>query len=299
MANYKSAVGVDQVYCALVTQDDQNAYAAGTPFYLAPVMTITNTPKVNIKTQFADNQPFDAMLAEGETEMQVELTNIQLTNLATLLGRVYDSVANRMYDNGGSAPFVAIGFRAKKSDGNYRYFWFLKCLFSTPVDEAATISDTPDPKSVKLKFTALRSIYQFVLSGSVTDSIKRVMADTADASVVSATWFGTVQVPAYGGPPALTATPTPANNATGQSTTVVITVAFSNALAGGYEQNISLADNGTKAAIAVTRTISGDRKTVTLAHSALTAAHTYLISVTGVKDIYGQTLADVVYNFGT
>jgi len=297
MANYKSTVGVDSVYYALVTQDDSSAYAAGTPVYLAPAMTITNTPKVNTKVQYADNQPFDAMISEGASELMVEFTNVNLSALATMLGKVYDATAMRMYDNGGTPQYVAVGFRAKKSDGTYRYYWFLKTMFETPVEEGATISDTPDPKSVKLKFTALRTIFQWALSGSVTDSVRRVLGDTADVGFSSTGWFAAVQVPAYGGPGALTCTPTPANGATGQTTTVTITCVFSNALASGFENNISLTDNGTKAAIAVTRSISADRKTVTLAHSALTSAHVYIINVVGVKDTFGQTFADTAYNF--
>src|SRR5512138_26981 len=126
MSNLKSFVGVDQIYYALVTQDDSSAYAAGTPAYLAPAMNIAQAPKANSKTQYADNQPFDAMSSEGETEMDIEVTGLPLDIQATLLGRVYDAATGRMFDNGGTPPDVALGFRAKKRGGDYRYYWFLK-----------------------------------------------------------------------------------------------------------------------------------------------------------------------------
>jgi hypothetical protein len=172
-------------------------------------------------------------------------------------------------------------------------------MFSTPVDEAASQSDTPDPKSVKLKFTALRSIFQYSLPNSVIDSVKRVMGDTADSGFSPTGWFSAVQVPAYGGAPTLTCTPVPANGATGQALGVTITLTFSNALAGGSENNIGLLRTDTMAAFTVTRSIDPTRKIVTLAHANLVAGKTWLITVNGVKDVFGQYLADAVFNFAT
>ena len=116
MAN-KSFVGVDQIYYALVTTDTADAYAAGTPASLAPAMNISQAPKTNSKVQYADNQPYDSMSAEGETELDVEITGLTLEVQAEILGKVYDAVNGRLFDNGGTAPYVALGFRAKKSGG--------------------------------------------------------------------------------------------------------------------------------------------------------------------------------------
>ena len=171
--NYKSYVGVDQVYYALVTQDDESAYAAGTPAYLAPVMHVAQAPKVSSKVQYADNQPFDAMSAEGETELDVEITGLPHSVEAVILGKIWDEVNDRLYDHGGQAPYVALGFRAKKSDGTYRYYWFLKGQFSAPSEEQATQADAPDPKSIKVKFTAVRTVYEFGLDGGTTVACQR------------------------------------------------------------------------------------------------------------------------------
>lgn len=300
MSNYKSYIGVDNVYAAVVSQDDASAYAAGTPFYLAPVMSVSQAPKVNSKVQYADDQPFDSMSAEGETEMDVEITGIQLSDLATLLGRVFDTSNGRLFDNGGVAPYVALGFRSQKSDGKYRYYWFLKGTFQSPSEEMSTKTDSPEPKSVKLKFTAIRTIYEFVLSGTVTDSVKRVVGDTADAAFSATNWFTAVQTPVAGSPSALTCTPSPVDGASGASKTANITLTFNNALAGDGEKGITLVQADTYAVIECTRTIDAARKVVTLdPTSNLTGTKTFLIIVAGAKDVYGQTLTDVAYDFET
>jgi phi13 family phage major tail protein len=295
----RSYLGVDSVYVAAVTTDDASAYAADTPAYLAPVMNISVAPKTSSKVQYADNAAWDVMNSKGETQLDVEITGLTVEQEATLLNNAFDSATARATENGNVAPYMALSFRAKKTDGTYRYYQFLKGRFSPPSEEFASESDTPDPKGIKLSFTAIRTTYQFAQAGGVTDSAKLVKGDSEDANFSGTTWFAAVQSPSASTPSAVTCTPSPADDASAQAVSVAITLTFNNPLAGGKENGIGLLRSDTKASIAVTRSINAARTVVTLAHSALTAAKTYLITVNGVVDIYGQALADVVYEFAT
>jgi phi13 family phage major tail protein len=301
--NNKSFVGVDNIYYALVTQDDANGYVAGTPAPLAPAMTITQTPKTNSKVQYADNQPFDSMVSEGETEMDVEITGIMLDALATVLGKPYDLTNGQMSDNGGTPPDIALGFRAKRRPINgvthYRYYWFLKGTFQTPVEEQSTETDTPDPKSTKMKFVAIRTIHQFALPGSITDSVKRQVGDTSDPAFTTAsTWFNDVRVPVVGSPSALTCTPSPADAATGVAVSVSPTLTFNNALRTGVSGISLVSVAGVVIAAAIT--IDADNKVVTInPNSNLSASTQYLIVVSGARDVFGQALALTAYDFTT
>jgi phi13 family phage major tail protein len=295
---YKSYLGVDNIHYALVTQDDADAYAAGAVASLAPAMLITQAPKTNAKTQYADNQPFDVMTSEGETVLDVEITGLPLSDQAVLLGKVYDAATGRLFDNGGTAPYVALGFRAKKSGGTFKYYWFLKGTFAPPSEEQATETDTPDPKSTKLQFTAIRTTYQFDL-GSINDSAKRVIGEDEDTNFDDTNWFSAVQVPVAGSPAAFTCTPSPADAATGVVVSANITLTFSNALAGNAEDGIILT---TAAGVvkACARTINAARTVVTLDPTTNMAALTqYLVIVPNVTDVYGQALGDEVYDFTT
>lgn len=297
--NYKSILGADNLYYAIVTQDDGDAYAAEAPVYLAPLANIAVKPKVGTKIQYFDNIPMESLFSEGESEAEIEIQGLPLDRKAELLGKTFDAVNQRMYDDGGIPPYVALGYRALKSDGTYKYYWYLKCQFATPDDEAATKTDTPDPKSIKLMVKALYTTYLFDVDGSNDRSVKKVEIDTAISGADVTTWFDDVQIPSPSADPSFTLTPAPADGAVSQSVNVAITLTFSNPLRGGAENGIALLRSDTQAAISVTRSINAARTVVTLAHSALTAAKTYLITVNGVRDIYGQTLADVVYDFTT
>lgn len=296
--NKKSFVGVDKIYYALVTQDDASAYVAGTPAVFAPAMNISQSPKSNAKVQYADNQPFDSMSSEGESELDIEVTGVQLDVLASVLGRVYNTAVGRMFDNGGTPPDVALGFRAKMRGGYYRYYWFLKGTFSSPPEEIASETDTPDPKSIKLKFTAIRTIKQWDLNGSITDSVKRLIGDTSDTTFSATTWFDAVQTPTTGAVSALTCTPSPADGATGQAVGVTATLTFNNALRTGVTGVQIVSAAGVVFASAIT--IDATNKIITIDPSGnLAGATKYIITLSGVTDIYGQTLALTAYDFTT
>jgi phi13 family phage major tail protein len=296
MTDYTLIKGVDKLYYALVTQDDVNAYAAATPVALAPLKLAVQTPKTNSKTEYYDNKPMFPMNAEGETPIKLDIAMLPLDVQAEILGKVYDATNESLYDNGGTAPYCALGYRAKNSDGTYTYYWFYKGIFKPFEEQANSETDTPDPKGITLEFTAVHTIYPFALTGSINDSTKRrVSRKQADG----ATWFDSVKVPVVGVPAALTCTPVPADAATGVAVNSNITLTFSNALAGNAENGIVLT---TAAGVpkACARTLNAARTVVTLNPTTdLAAATDYLISVPGVRDVYGQTLADTVFDFET
>lgn len=295
----KSVVGLRDLYYALVTQDDVDAYAAGTPAILAPAVAATHKPKNASKVQYADDGAFDTLVSEAETELELEVTGIPLSVLAIVLGKQYDAATGRLFDNSGAMPpDCALGFRSIKSNGKYKYYWYQKGKFSMPDEEQATLADAPDPKTIKIKYTAVKTIHPFVM-GSATDGVKRVVGDEDIAGFVATGWFSSVAVPVVGSPAALTCTPSPIDGATGQTTSVAITLTFSNPIQGGMEDHVTLTRVDTAAPIALTKSWNAARTVLTLGHAALTAAKTYLITVPGVKDVYGQTLTDTIYDFAT
>lgn len=298
----RSVVGVDSVYYALITQDDLNGYTVGSPQQLVPAMELKATPSSASETQYADNGPYDQVSAEGDTELELTAPNFPESTLAQLKGAVYDSATGRVFDNAdpSAAPYFALGYRFKKSNGHYRYRWYLKCRIEPVGEEAQSQSDAVNLKTQTVKIRCLKTIYKWALSGSVTDGVKRVHGDQ-DADNMSATgWFSAVQVPVVGSPASFTLTPSPADGATGVNVTSNIVLTFSNALVYGAENSIILVRADTQAVIACARTIDSARKVVTLDPTAsLTSAKQYLVIVAGVTSIHGQVLADTVIDFTT
>ena len=171
---YKSAVGLDDLHIALVTEDSVDAYVADTPEYLAPAVNVTQAPSTNSKPDYADNGIFDMLNNEAETKVEMEVTAFPLRMVAKLLGKPYDETTGRMHDNAaGNPPDVALSFRSLKSDGKYRYRQYLKGKFAPANDENATKTDTPEPKHAKIVYTAYKTIHQFAQAGGIVDGCKK------------------------------------------------------------------------------------------------------------------------------
>jgi phi13 family phage major tail protein len=288
---YKSKIGLDSLYIAVLTQDDASGYVAGTPVWFAPAAEASQAPVTAIDMQYADNQPYDVLTAEAETKITLKVTNLDLATLALITGRVFDVASGRMYDNGGIPPDCALLCRAKKSNGKYRYYSFLHGKFSMPKEDVATQAAKPDPKQLELEFTAIRTVYKFVM-GAVTDSVKRLIGDDDTVNFVAgSTWFTQVQTPTTTVPSALSMTASvPANSASAVVITQVCTLTFNNALQVGEEFDCMIINSTTGAVIAGVNTIDGTRKIVTVAHTASLAAATLHRMIYTVKDVFGQVV---------
>ena len=294
---YKSVIGLDQIYVAEVTADSSSAYTAGTPEILAPAAEISMKPVASQETQYADDQPFDVFASEAETDMEITLTGVPSEMLAKLLGSVFNAASGRVYDNAGVPPYMALGFRAMKSNGKYRYFWFQKVQFSPPEEGAVTKADKATPKTVKLICKAIKTIYKWNL-GTKTDSIKRIYGDEDTTNFSAATWFSTVQVPGGSAPGALSlSSSVPTDGASGISISANQTLTFNNALVNEAVNMVSLSKTSDGTIVAMTSgfpQLDAAKKVMTLDPAAnLTAATAYKISY-NVKDIYGQWLQGIV-----
>lgn len=299
-SEYKSRVGLKDLYVALVTQDDANGYTAGTPEKFAPAAMASVAPAANKETQYMDDQPFDVMQAEGETEIQLTVSEIPAEMLAYVTGDVFDAATGRVFDRADptQASEFALGFRSKKSNGSYRYYWFLKGKFTKPSEEHETQGDTPAPKTPQITFTAVKTTYaSFDLDGGTTyDGAKRVFGDDDTTNFDATGWFTAVQTPAAGSYSALAlSSSVPTDEDTGISVSANITLTFNNALLPAAVNNVKLYDDSFALVATATPTLNTGRTIMTIdPTSDLSASSDYHVLISGVTDIYGQTLTTQV-----
>jgi hypothetical protein len=186
---------------------------------------------------------------------------------------------------------MALLFRSKKSNGSYRYYSFLKGKFVMPEEEAQSESDKPNPKTTKLIFKAVHTVHLFDVDGSNSYPVKRVVGDEDTTNFSETGWFGAVQTPAYSAPSALAlSTIVPADEATGIAVTANVVMTFNNALINGAVNNITLLDESMDP-VAASVTLNAAKTVATLDPTAsLSASHDYTVVISGVQDVYGQTL---------
>jgi phi13 family phage major tail protein len=291
---YKSVVGLDSLYVALVTQDDAAGYATDTPEYLAPAAELSIKPVSSLETQYADNQPYDVSASEAESDMEISITNLPAEMYAKLLGSVFDTVSGRVFDNAGVPPYFAVGFRAKKMNDKYRYFWFYKVMFSPPEEGAVTQAEKKTPQIAKLNCKAIKPIHKWDLDGSLTDSLKRIWGDEDTSNFSPTGWFSAVQQPSVAAPAALAlSVSVPADDATGIVRTANLTLTYNNELLAGAVNHVTLLDS-TDAVVAGAITLDATKKIITINPTATLAALTAHTVIAAVTDIYGQSLTSII-----
>lgn len=294
---YKSLIGLDNIYVALVTEDSVAAYTADTPQVLAPAVEIALKPVSSQETQYADNQAYDVFASEAETDMEITLTGMPGEMEALILGSVFNAASGRVYNNTGTPPYVAIGFRAMKSNGKFRYYWLQKVQFSPAESGAVTKADKATPKTVKFNAKAIKTVYKWDL-GTKTDSVKDVHGDEDTTNFSATAWFSQVQVPGTTPPAALQlSSSVPTDGATGISVSANQTLTFNNALVNDAASMVFLSKTSDGSLVSMASgypSLDATKKIITLdPASNLTASTAYKISY-AVKDIYGQWLQGIV-----
>lgn len=296
---YGEFIGVDNVHYAIHTADTEAAFTTQAPEYLAPVAEIAGSPEVSNKTTYYDNKAANNYVTEGKTELKIIVSNVPGKKAATLLGKKYDAASGRIYDSGeANPPDVALGFRFNMGKDGHRYYWYHKGTFSGGTEEAATKKEDIDEKTYELTYTAVTTTHEWDIDGEMK-SLKRVFADTADPAFDPAGWFTQVQTPTTVGAPAAVAlsSSVPADGASGVSKSAGIVLTFNNKI---KSEAISIIDTASGDVVAVSRAWDAAGKVLTLTPSSALAGTTkHIISIAGVVDIYGQSLAASSRDFTT
>lgn len=282
-------IGLKSLYYALLDTDTANSPPAT---YEAPVsipgaISANVNPNASNETLFADDGPYETASTIGAIELELNVADLPIETQAALLGHTL-SGGVLIRKSSDTPPFVAIGFKALKSNGHYRYTWLGKGKFSIPEQANETKGDSVNFQTPTIKGSFLKR--------DCDDEWERhIDEDHVDyVASMGTNWFTNP----YGGTPD-TSAPTiasvvPADNASAvaKATTVVWTFNEALALSTIIGANFMLAkDDGTP--VASTLSVNAGRTIVTLTpDSALAGVTTYkAIVTTGVKNLGGVALA--------
>jgi len=302
--NYGEFVGVDNLYFAKVIDDSLNNFILEAPRYLAPVGEASGQAKENKSTSSYDNKMRYMYFSEGETDVNLTVSNIPAYLLAEINGKAYSTAAGRMYDSGEpKKPYYALGFRYEIGEGQYRYQWFLKGTFSAGTEAAKSRGENVDIKPYQFVYSAIPTIHIFEYQDSegVTKQtpIKRVVGDTTDAAFNPTGWFAQVQTPdTEGAPDAIELSSiVPADNAADVAVDANIVITFNNPI---KSNNIIIVDTSAGSILTTSKSWDTSRTILTIAHAtAFNNSTLYNVVLAGVIDDYNQELEVVIKDFTT
>lgn len=176
-------VGLKNLHYALLTKDDETGVTYGTPTKIAGAINAKISPKSNTETLYADDGPAETATALGEIEVEIEVSDLPLAVQAALFGhKLENGVLTKNASD--TAPYVAIGFQSKKSNGKYRFVWLYKGKFELPEQEYQTAEDKPSFQTPKAKGTFIKRVF---------DNDYQVIGDEDETGFTAgATWFDKV-----------------------------------------------------------------------------------------------------------
>jgi len=175
-------VGLESLYYALLTTDASGGTVYETPVAVTGAIEANIVPGSSLETLFADNGPLAVASSLGAIELTLGVADIPLYIQGIILG--HSAVADGILWRKSSAtpPWLAIGFKALKSTGTYRYVWLLKGKFREPDLNHATKADT-------VAFQTASIIGNFVAIDYDKSWIKQADEDEDTYVDVGDTWF--------------------------------------------------------------------------------------------------------------
>lgn len=224
-----ATIGLDRLYYAKITEAaDTGEETYGKPQMLAKAISADLSVELAEATLWADDGAAVIIKEFRNGTLSLGVDDIGTTAAGDLTGaQIDDNKVIISASEDGGAP-VAIGFRAKKANGKYRYFWLYRVKFGIPATNLATKGETITFSTPTIEGTVSR---RNKLDGKGNHPWKaEANADEKDIdqSIIKG-WYDEVYEPAYatpegegtdsGTPPDDTGTEEPPATGGGESTT--------------------------------------------------------------------------------
>jgi len=189
-----ATIGLDKLYYASITEGTTGDETYGTPTQLAKAISADLSIELNEATLFADDGQAEAVKEFKSGTISLGVDDIGNSVAAALVGATVDSNGVLVSRSEDSAPYVAIGFRAKMSNGRYKYFWLYKVLFGVPANSLATKGDSITFSTPTIEGTIFRR-NKADSKGKHPWKVE-CTEDGTNTSIISA-WYTSVYEPTY------------------------------------------------------------------------------------------------------
>lgn len=185
-------LGLKDLFYAICTEEN-GVETYGTPKKMAEAMTADLSVKTADGTLYADDTLSESVTEFASGTLKLGIKDITPEVAAELLGQEVDKNKVVWAGKNDEPPYVAVGFRAAKTGGKFRYVWLLKAKFKVPSEKYETKGEsikfnTPD---IEADFTTRKKDNRWKADyvGEETDTAAK-------------TWFRSVPEPAENMPTA-------------------------------------------------------------------------------------------------
>lgn len=145
-----ASVGLKDLYIAKVTEKEGLPDEYGTPRRLAKAIKADMSVEVAEAILYADDGAAEVVKEFVSGELKLNVDDISQEDMAELLGQEIDGDGVVFAGDNDNPPYYAVGFRAKKPRGMYKYLWLFKVKFGIPDEEYETKGDKIDFKTPEI-----------------------------------------------------------------------------------------------------------------------------------------------------
>lgn len=151
-----ATIGLDRLYYAKITEGSNGDETYETPKPLAKAITAELSVELAEATLYADDGAAEIIKEFQNGTLSLGIDDIGAAIASDLTGATIDDnkVLISASEDGGDP--VAIGFRAKKANGKYRYFWLYRVKFGIPATNLTTKGDSITFSTPTIEGTVLR-----------------------------------------------------------------------------------------------------------------------------------------------
>ena len=169
-----ATIGLRDLYRAPITIGTSGAEEYGTPVRMAKAISAELSVEVDeVVKEFVSG------------EITLNVNDLLPADLAALLGQKQDTDKVVYGSDSDEAPYTAIGFRAKKAGGTYKYIWLYKVKFAIPDENYTTKGDS-------IEFTTPEIVGQFIKR---SDGLWKAEHVAEPTNSVATAWFTSVREP--------------------------------------------------------------------------------------------------------
>ena len=191
-----ATIGLDKLYYAKITEDEEGNETYAAPVQLAKAMTADLSVELAEATLYADDGAAEIVKEFKSGTLSLGVDDIGAGAASDLTGATIDAngVVVATAEDGGIP--VAVGFRAKKSNGKYKYFWLYRVVFGIPATALATKGDSITFNTPTIEGTILRR-NKVDAKNRHPWKVEATEGDTAVTNETITNWYKSVYEPTY------------------------------------------------------------------------------------------------------
>ncbi|KMY49570.1 major tail protein [Peribacillus loiseleuriae] len=142
-------VGLKDIHVALFNDGTYEV-----PVKLAKAIEAKITPNTSSVTLYADDGAAETASSMGDIEVELNIDDLPSSKYALIMGKTANTDGVIVDNSSDVAPYLALGFRSMKSNGEYRYVWLYKGKFELSEETYKTKGEEVEfqTPTVKAKF---------------------------------------------------------------------------------------------------------------------------------------------------